>query len=168
MELKIYKYGASILRRKCKLVKSITTDIEKLIPNMIETMYADDGIGLSANQVGHDISLSIIGKDAVESENDLVLINPKILEYSDEKSYEEEGCLSIPDITEKVSRSKYIKLKYQDLDLKEQINDFSDFTARVIQHEVDHLNGVFFTDRISFLKRKLINKKLKQIAEEYN
>ncbi len=166
MILKIYKYGSPILRNRCKIVNSISSDIKQLTDDMINTMYEDDGIGLSANQVGFDLSLSIIGKHALESENDLIIINPKIIEYSDEKTIEEEGCLSIPDIREKVIRSKDIVLEYQDLNLKTITRKFVDLPARVIQHETDHLNGVFFTDRLSFVKKKLLNKKLNQIAKE--
>ncbi len=118
MILKIYKYGSQILRNKCQTVNSISSDTEQLIDDMTDTMYEDDGIGLSANQVGFDLSLAIIGKYVLESENDLIIINPEIIEYSDEKIFEEEGCLSIPGITEKVTRSKHIILKYQDLNLK--------------------------------------------------
>jgi len=166
MILKIYKYGSPILRNRCKIVNSISSDIKQLADDMINTMYENDGIGLSANQVGFDLSLSIIGKHALESENDLIIINPKIIEYSDEKTIEEEGCLSIPDIREKVIRSKDIVLEYQDLNLKTITRKFVDFPARVIQHETDHLNGVFFTDRLSFVKKKLLNKKLNRIAKE--
>ncbi|MEA3500496.1 MAG: peptide deformylase, partial [Candidatus Marinimicrobia bacterium] len=116
-------------------------------------------------QVGFDLSLAIIGKYALESENDLIIINPKIIEYSDEKTFEEEGCLSIPGITEKVTRSKHIVLKYQDLNLETITKEFVDLPARVIQHETDHLNGVFFTDRLSFVKKKLLNKQLNEIAK---
>ena len=166
MILKIYKYGSPILRNRCKIVNSISSDIKQLADDMINTMYENDGIGLSANQVGFDLSLSIIGKHALESENDLIIINPKIIEYSDEKTIEEEGCLSIPDIREKVIRSKDIVLEYQDLNLKTITRTFVDLPARVIQHETDHLNGVFFTDRLSFVKKKLLNKKLNRIAKE--
>jgi peptide deformylase len=166
MILKIYKYGSPILRNQCKIVNSISSDIKQLADDMINTMYENDGIGLSANQVGFDLSLSIIGKHALESENDLIIINPKIIEYSDEKTIEEEGCLSIPDIREKVIRSKDIVLEYQDLNLKTITRTFVDLPARVIQHETDHLNGVFFTDRLSFVKKKLLNKKLNRIAKE--
>ena len=166
MIFKIYKYGSPILRNRCKIVNSISSDIKQLADDMINTMYENDGIGLSANQVGFDLSLSIIGKHALESENDLIIINPKIIEYSDEKTIEEEGCLSIPDIREKVIRSKDIVLEYQDLNLKTITRTFVDLPARVIQHETDHLNGVFFTDRLSFVKKKLLNKKLNRIAKE--
>lgn len=165
MILKIYKYGSQILRNKCQFIKSISSDTKQLIDDMTDTMYKDDGIGLSANQVGFDLSLAIIGKHALESENDLIIINPKIIEYSDEKTFEEEGCLSIPDIREKVNRSKEIVLEYQDLNLKTITKKFVDLPARVIQHETDHLNGIFFTDRLSFVKKKLLNKKLNQIAK---
>ncbi len=163
--MKIYKYGSQILRNKCQFIKSISSDTKQLIDDMTDTMYKDDGIGLSANQVGFDLSLAIIGKHALESENDLIIINPKIIEYSDEKTFEEEGCLSIPDIREKVNRSKEIVLEYQDLNLKTITKKFVDLPARVIQHETDHLNGIFFTDRLSFVKKKLLNKKLNQIAK---
>ncbi len=166
MILKIFKYGAPVLRKKCKIITNISTDIAQLVDDMINTMYEDDGIGLSANQVGKDLSLAIIGKDAVDSENDLVIINPKIIKYSDEKTTEEEGCLSIPDIKEKVVRSQNIILEYQDMNLNTHTQMFSDFPARVIQHETDHLNGVFFTDRISFIRKKLLNKQLNEIANQ--
>ena len=164
--LEIFKYGSSILRETMPLVEEMTDDIRELISNMYHTMYEEEGIGLSANQVGMSHHLCVIGASLHEEcgLDDFVIINGKVLDSSGSSS-EEEGCLSFPGIHEAVARSENIVLRYQDENLKEHKRDFDGFIARVIQHELDHLNGVYFIDRISSLSRKLLKKQLKTISE---
>ncbi len=164
--LEIYKYGSSILRETMPRMEKINDDILELIQNMHYTMYEEDGIGLSANQVGAYCHLCIIGASLTEESNldDFVVINGKVLESSG-SSVSEEGCLSFPEIREDVIRPETIVLQYQDENLDEYTKEFDGLIARVIQHEIDHLNGVYFIDRISPISRKLLKKQLSKIAE---
>jgi peptide deformylase len=135
---------------------------------MIETMYDDDGIGLSANQVGLSLRFFVIGMNAFEDgRGDSVFINPEILESSEELWDYEEGCLSVPGIREMVTRPRTIKVKYTDDRGHEHTEVFTDLAARVFQHEFDHLNGIFFVDRISPIRRTLNKKKLKALADSH-
>lgn len=168
MSLKITYYGNPILRKTLKKVDPTDPEVHKLIIEMIPVMYDDDGIGLTANQVGKDKRLFVIGKDAFEDgRSDSAFINAEILASSDEEVGYEEGCLSVPGIRETVSRPAEIKVKYQDMLGNEHEETFGGFAARVFQHEYDHSNGLFFVDRISPIRRSLIKKKLKKITEEH-
>ena len=138
------------------------------VMDMIETMYDDDGIGLSANQVGLAKRFFVIGMNAFDDgRGDSVFINPEILEASEEPWDFEEGCLSVPGIHEVVTRPRTIKVRYLN-DRGETVEEvFTDYAARVYQHELDHLNGIFFVDRISPVRRTLNKKKLKALAESH-
>ncbi len=166
MILPIRIYGDPVLRGKVPELDSY----EEVLPNimdMIETMYNDDGIGLSANQVGLKKRFFIIGMNAFEDDRgDSIFINPDILEFSDELWDYEEGCLSVPGIREYVTRPLTIKVKYLDDRGNEHEEILTDLAARVFQHEYDHLNGIFFVDRVSPIRRTLHKKKLKALAEE--
>ncbi|MCF7833076.1 MAG: peptide deformylase [Candidatus Marinimicrobia bacterium] len=165
--LKIRTYGDPVLREKVP----ITDSHEVVLPyimDMIETMYDDDGIGLSANQVGLRERFFVIGMNAFEDgRGDSIFINPEILEFSDELWDYEEGCLSVPGIRELVIRPLTIKVKYFDDKGKEHEEVLTDLAARVFQHEFDHLNGIFFVDRISPIRRRLNKKKLRALAEKH-
>ncbi len=165
--LPIYNCFHLVLRQKTEEVKNIDIEIKKLVDNMFQTMHATgNGVGLAANQVGISKSLFIVDLSASEEEHrqsPIILINPKIEYYSDDIVEELEGCLSIPQLYEKVPRSKSILVKYYDLNEKENSLEASDFLARVIQHEFDHLQGIIFFDRISRIKKALIKSKLKKI-----
>jgi peptide deformylase len=166
--LKIYTYGAPVLRKKTSPVEKVTDTIRRFTQDMILSMYDDDGIGLSANQVGESISLFVAGSAAFEDERgDSVFLNPDITEMSDETEIQEEGCLSIPGIRENVSRALTIRLRWQDLDLKLHEETFTGFPARVIQHEYDHLNGIFFVDRVSAVRKMFLRKQLSELASAY-
>ncbi len=168
MSLPIRIYGDPVLRKKLAAVDS-HEDVLSHIPDMIETMYDDDGIGLSANQVGVNKRFFIIGEAAFEgSRPDTVFINPVILDASDEKWDYEEGCLSVPGIREEVERPLTITVRYMDIQGKEHEETLSDLPARVFQHEFDHINGVFFVDRISSLRRSLIRNKLKKLSNQHS
>ncbi len=160
-------YGDPILRGKIPELNSFE-EVLPYVVDMIETMYDDDGIGLSANQVGLKMRFFTIGMNAFEDgRGDSIFINPEIVEMSEELWDYEEGCLSVPGIREYVTRPLTIKVKYLDDRGQKHEEILTDLAARVFQHEIDHLNGIFFVDRISPLKRTLNKKKLRALAEKY-
>ena len=149
--LPITLYGDKILRKKVNEVKQVDNEIIELITNMFDTMRNAGGIGLAANQVGANKSIFVIDISNVEGyENSkaLVLINPKIINYSEEKTIIEEGCLSIPEMRAEVERPESITISYYDTDLMEHSLNAKKLLARVMQHEYDHLNGKLFIDLI--------------------
>ncbi len=155
MKLTIITHPNKILRQKNARVKKNTLELKKLIQNMIKTMYADDGIGLAAPQIGKNIQLCIIGKDAIPNSNkDLILINPSWEKISDETNTDLEGCLSIPNTYGLVKRYSHILVKAVDEDLQPIKLKAQNFMARVIQHEIDHLNGVLFIDKAEKIYNK--------------
>tara|TARA_Y100000310_G_C20704417_1_gene833941 strand:- start:12435 stop:12911 length:477 start_codon:yes stop_codon:yes gene_type:complete len=124
--------------------------VQKLCSDMIDTMEHEKGIGISAVQVGKSVRCAIISKDADESlEDHLIIINPKIFSASKEMVEEEEGCLSIPEVFEMVNRHKKIKVRYTDSSGQEQKLKATNLFARVLQHEIDHMDGVLIIDRVS-------------------
>ena len=148
--LEVVHYGDPILRKKCNSVKDFSK-LESLLNDMFDTMYEENGIGLAANQVGFDMNLFIIDISGIEEdEKTRVFINGEIIN-SEGESWFEEGCLSIPDIRLNVKRPDIIKFKYQDEKGQELEEDFDGLLARAIQHEVDHLQGQVFLDRLSDL-----------------
>jgi peptide deformylase len=154
------------LRLVSKPVKTITAEIKTLISDMFETMYDAPGIGLAAIQVA--MPLRVVTMDLAKNEDEFeprVFINPEILWSSEELSSYEEGCLSIPDIHEEVERPARVRVKYLDADGKSQEVEADGLFATCIQHEIDHLNGVLFIDRISKLKRDRIVKKFAKAAK---
>ena len=139
--------------------------LESLLNDMFDTMYEENGIGLAANQVGFDMNLFIIDISGIEEdEKTRVFINGEIIN-SEGESWFEEGCLSIPDIRLNVKRPDIIKFKYQDEKGQEFEEDFDGLLARAIQHEVDHLNGVFIVDRVSKSEKMSVAKELKDIEK---
>jgi len=157
--------GDSILREKAELINNITEEDLNLIDDMIETMISADGIGLAANQIGVPKSIAVINFSYFdENIPPQSLLNIEILEKSGSQQLEE-GCLSIPGIKENVVRNEFIKISYLNILGEKKILECEGFLARVIQHEFDHLNGVLFIDRLSSVKRKLINSRLKDIGK---
>lgn len=164
--LKIYFYGSPILSEKTKPIQDLPERFSEFLDRMYATMYADDGIGLSANQVGVDRKFFIADFSLHDRNLEKgVFINPEILESEDEELLEE-GCLSLPEIRVKVPRATKLKLRYERPDRQVLEREFSGYPARVIQHEVDHLNGIFIIDHISPLKRSFLAGKLHKIAEK--
>ena len=164
--LKISLYGSKVLSRPTQRVDKLPEDFAQIVNDMFETMYDDDGIGLSANQVGIDLSFFIADFSLHdESMGQQVFINPEILE-GDGSSTLEEGCLSVPEIREEVTRPDRIRVRYRDPDGNSHEEEYQGFPARVIQHESDHLNGIFFVDRVSPLRKSFIAGKLKKIAAQ--
>lgn len=160
--LKIMKYGSPVLNRKAEEIETIDQDIIKLAQDMVLTMHAAPGVGLAAPQVDQSLRLITVDLSAGENEEDLiVLVNPEILSQ-DGKLVEEEGCLSVLDIQEKVTRPARVVVKGFDLNGKERRIEAEGLLARVLCHEVDHINGKLFIDNLSLLKRSLIKKKLKK------
>lgn len=171
MILPIYTYGTPVLRKEAEDINPDYPNLNSLIQNMFDTMYHAEGVGLAAPQVGHSIRLLVI--DLVPFEDDdpelakfkVVMINPEMLEMSEEEVSGSEGCLSIPGISEDVFRSEWIKIKYLDEHFVEHTEEFEGFKARVIQHEYDHLEGSLFTDHVSGLRRQMLKSKLTNIAK---
>lgn len=170
MILPIYTFGNAVLRKETKPIDAHYPGLKQLISDMFETMHQADGIGLAAPQIGLPIRLLIVDLSALKDDNPefanckTVMINPVLLEMSEEEEEANEGCLSIPGISEKVMRSQWIKVQYVDEHFKEHISEFDGFYARVIQHEYDHLEGHLFTDHINPLRRQLIKSKLNNIS----
>jgi peptide deformylase len=166
--LPITVYGDKILRKKVDLVTQVDDKTIELIKFMFETMRNANGIGLAANQVGVNKSIFVIDISPVENYEKykpITMINPRIIEKSEEAIVIEEGCLSIPDIRAEVIRPKEITIKYQDIDLTEQQIDADDLYSRVIQHEYDHLKGILFTDLLSEELKKQFKKPLNKIQK---
>jgi len=171
MILPIHTYGNAVLRKHAEPITKDYPGVKELINNMLETMHHADGVGLAAPQVGLAIRLFVIDLEAFREDKPeladfkIAMINPEMLEMSEEGAVAEEGCLSIPGIHETVERSKVIKIKYLDVDFAEHVDVFYDFKARVIQHEYDHLEGNLFTDKVSPLRRQMIKSKLNNIVK---
>jgi peptide deformylase len=154
------------LRSVSKPVSEISDEIRALVADMFETMYEAPGIGLAAIQIGVPSRVIVMDLSKREAEAEpRVFINPEIVWSSQETSPYEEGCLSIPDIHEDVERPSRVRIRYLDLDAKQQESDAEGLFAICIQHEVDHLNGVLFIDHISKLKRERIIKKFTKAAK---
>ena len=163
--LPIYTYGAPILRKKAKPVKEASDEIISLIMDMFETMRSSNGIGLAATQVGSTHRVLVIDiSDLEETKGNppLTVINPEIVSEEGTLTIEE-GCLSIPDVRDDVERAEKIRLRYKDAAFNDVEIEAGGMLARVLLHEIDHLNGVLFIDHLSTLRRKLHRKALKQI-----
>jgi peptide deformylase len=171
MILPIYTYGQPVLREKAEPVDESYPDLKQLIGSMFETMYHAEGVGLAAPQVGRAIRLLVIdadpmGVDYAECKNfKRVMINPEIIEKSEKTIALEEGCLSFPGIHEKVARAAKVRVKYRDEYNTPQDETFEGFTARVVQHECEHLDGQVFIDSISPIRKQLNKSKLNAIVK---
>ena len=172
MKFPIIAYGDPILRRKATAIEPDEyPHIKELVENMFETMYAARGVGLAAPQVGLSMRLFVIDASVFEEDEPSlkdfkkVFINATVLKEGGEEWSFNEGCLSIPDIREDVSRKSTVSLSYYDEDWKHHEETFSGMAARIIQHEYDHIEGKLFTDKLSPLRRRLIEKKLNDISK---
>ncbi len=154
--LRLRYIGDPILRKPAEAVSAFDEKLQDTIKKMIEIMHREDGIGLAANQVGLSDQVLVVDISAVQkSEKARPFINPKILESTGHIN-EEEGCLSIPGIREEVPRSSEILVRYQDEKGESREERYEGLMARVLQHEIDHLNGILFVDRISPVKRNML------------
>jgi peptide deformylase len=170
--LPIHTYGQQVLKKKARSVRAVDDRLRTFAGDMFETMYNSHGIGLAANQVGALERVIVVDiSDMEEMKNipegtpgktPLVLLNPEVL--SEEGSWMmEEGCLSIPDIREEVERAESIRVRYRDLDFVQRELDADGMLGRVLLHEIDHLNGILFIDRLNLVKRKLLRGRLNKI-----
>ena len=166
MILKIVKYPEPVLSQPGEPVTEFDAELKKLADDMFETMYAAQGIGLAAPQVAVSKRVTVIdltgGKDP---EQKIVLVNPEVI-FREGKQYEEEGCLSFPEIREKVQRAAQVKVRAQDLQGKWFELDGEELLARAFQHEIDHLDGTLFIFRMSALKRDLVLRKIRKMQRE--
>jgi len=165
----IRTYPDPVLRNKTARVEKIDGSLDRLIQDMIETMHAAPGVGLAANQVGVPLQLAVIdlsGRENVEQRHPLfVIINPEILSLEG-SIVEEEGCLSIPDYSEKVKRAAKVKVRAQDRTGKPFEIEAEGLLAKALQHEIDHLNGLLFVDRLSPLKKSIFKRRFKKTVAE--
>lgn len=182
--LPIYVVPQPVLKKSAAVVESITPEIRQLVDDMVDTMYAARGIGLAAPQVGVSQRVVVMdvdqrrpdGSDHDEDGDDddtplekgkvQVFINPEVVWESDELNTYEEGCLSIPGQYAPVERPKMVRVKYMDLDGKAQEIEADGLLATCLQHEIDHINGILFTDHLSSLKRDMLLRKLKKHIRE--
>lgn len=156
-----------MLRREAEDISRDYPDLQKLIKDMFETMYNSEGIGLAAPQIGRSIALividaSVLAEDFPEcADSKMVLINPTLDVIEDEAPVtRQEGCLSLPGLSENVKRYEHVVLNWLDENFEEHEKEFTGFMARVIQHEFDHLLGTVYTDRIAPIRKQMIRNKL--------
>lgn len=160
---KIIKYPDPVLRKKAQAVASFDNGLHTLVEDMADTMYDAPGVGLAAPQVGESIQVIVLNISSDDDKQEFIpLINPEITE-SEGNQVDEEGCLSVIDLTSNVKRKKKIRVNYQDIHGKQHEMEAEDRMAIILQHEIDHLHGILFIDHLSPLKRNLYKKKLKKI-----
>ena len=171
MKLPIIAYGDPVLRRKAIAVEPVEyPQIKQLVEDMFETMYAARGVGLAAPQVGISMRLFVIDASPFSDEEPILknfkraFLNATIMDETGEEWPFNEGCLSIPDIREDIYRKPEIRISYYDEDWKHHEETFKGMIARIIQHEYDHIEGKLFTDKLSPLRKRLIEKKLNDIS----
>jgi peptide deformylase len=181
MKLAIRKYGDPALRAKGKRVAEIDDSIRELADNMLETMRGANGIGLAAQQVGHALQLTVVDISAVEDrpsamawngkevdpkeQMPLVLLNPQI-QAGPEKEIASEGCLSFPEISAEIERAEWVKVQAQTLMGETVEIEATGLLARALQHEIDHLNGILFIDRMSSAAKASVSSRLKRLQKE--
>jgi peptide deformylase len=161
----IVKYPDPVLARRGEPVSVFDDKLKTLVEEMFESMYAAQGIGLAAPQIGLSQRLTVIDVSfKKDPEARIALINPEIIEREGEQ-YEEEGCLSLPEIREKVKRAAKVKVRAQDTDGEWFEVEGEELLSRAFQHEIDHLDGVLFIDRLSRLKKDLLVRKIKKLIK---
>lgn len=169
--LDLYEYPHPILAQKAERVLKVDDSIRKLLDDMLETMYADKGVGLAAPQVGVSKRIIVIDTEQRDEDgnykpgNPMYLVNPEIVYKSPETIFFCEGCLSVPKQSADVERHYAIKVRYLDYNGKECEIEAQDYPAVVLQHEIDHLDGILYIDRISRLKRNMLLKKLEKYRQ---
>jgi peptide deformylase len=162
-------FGDPVLRKVAEPIGPDFPNLKEFIQNMFETMYFSDGVGLAAPQVSQPVRIFVIDSTTAEEDEEpgikRAFINPEILEKYGDDWVMNEGCLSLPEIREDISRPETVKIKYLDEDFNEHIDVFSGFTSRVIQHEYDHLEGKMFVDYLNPLKKRILKSKLTAISK---
>jgi len=154
------------LKKLCEPVAEITVEIRQLAADMLETMYAAPGIGLAAPQVG--VTKRVIVMDCIKDgpPEPIALVNPEIVWASEDQTVYEEGCLSIPEVYNDITRPAEVAVRWTDLDGKTQERQFSGLSATCVQHEIDHLDGKLFIDYLGPLKRQMITRKMEKLKRE--
>jgi len=171
MILPVIAYGDPVLKKVAEDISEDYNQIDKLIANMWETMYNAHGVGLAAPQIGKSIRIFVIDASPFAEDDETVkdfkkvFINAKIIQEEGEEWVFNEGCLSIPEVREDVSRKPKITMEFLDENFVKHTETFEGLAARVIQHEYDHIDGVLFTDHLTPLRKQLIKGKLKKIQD---
>lgn len=162
----MYTYGQPVLRKKAKPVKAVDADLVRFAEDMLHTMQNANGVGLAANQVGDLRRVIVVDiadtSDEFKDWKPMVLLNPEVVEEEGAWTMEE-GCLSIPDIRDDVTRPEMVRVRYKDLDFKDQEISATGLLGRVLLHEIDHINGVLFIDHLGLVKQKLLRGRLNKI-----
>ncbi len=169
MERDIVIYPADVLKEKAEEVKEFNQEVRDLVNDMFETMYKRGGVGLAANQVGvlkRVIVIDLHSRTEKQGKEQLVLINPEIISQEGEV-VKEEGCLSLPGLYRKVKRAAYVKVKAQNVEGEEFELEAEGLLARALQHEIDHLNGIVFIDRLSPIQKRLALEKYRKLKRKY-
>ena len=170
MKLPVYLYGHPVLRNVSEDITPEYEGLRELVGNMYETMYASDGVGLAAPQIGRNDRIIVIDASPLEESfpelagKKLTLIHPRLEVLDGEEVTRGEGCLSLPGLSENVKRVEHVRLRWLDEDFKEHEEEFEGFFARILQHEYDHLEGKVYIDRISPIRKQLIRAKLNNIV----
>lgn len=172
MILPIYLYGQPVLRQETDDIEKDYPELDKLVADMFETMYHSEGVGLAAPQVGLPISVIVIDGTVLADKFPecaglkMAIVNPDLEVIEDNAPVSrEEGCLSLPGLSEPVKRFEHIRLNWLDQNFVEHEEEFFGFAARIIQHEFDHLLGTVYTDRVSPIRKQMIRSKLANIAK---
>lgn len=171
MKLPVYLYGHPVLRAVSTDIDASYPELGKLIDDMFETMYASEGVGLAAPQIGRNINLVVIDADPVSESfpecagRKFTLINPSVEILDGEPVSRAEGCLSLPGLSENVKRTEHIMLSWLDRDFTPRQEEISGFLARIVQHELDHLEGKVYIDHIAPIRKQLIRGKLHNIVD---
>ncbi len=171
MKLPVYLYGQPVLRETAKEITPQYEGLKQLIADMFETMYASEGVGLAAPQIGRADRIVVIDADPLGEDFEeckgrkLALINPHVEVLDGEPVSRSEGCLSLPGLSENVKRVEHIRLTWLDEDFNEHVEEMSGFLARIVQHECDHLEGKVYIDHIAPIRKQLIRGKLHNIVD---
>lgn len=178
MKQRIVVYGEPVLREKAQRVDAVTDEIRRLVTDMIETMRAENGVGLAAEQIGRKEAVCVVEVPPDYDKDEQgkrwnpdiampwVLINPEIVAASKDKETGEEGCLSFPGIFAPITRPVEVTVRYTDMNGRAREDRVRKFVARAVQHEIDHLNGVLLVDRMSPVKRIALRGKLRDLREK--
>lgn len=158
----IVKFGAEVLDNRSRDVTEFTADLEEIARDMVETMYAAPGVGLAAPQIGLDLRLMVIDVTVGEDPKQLIVMANPVLLAQDGEQHEEEGCLSVPGYSGVVARPAWVQVRGRDLKGEEVFMEGTGLLARAFCHEIDHLDGKLFLDRLGILKRDLIKRKIKK------
>jgi peptide deformylase len=164
--LGIQIYGKAVLRRKSEPLEEFGSDLPDFLEQMVETMIVEEGVGLAAPQVGVSKRITVINPEPDNEKTLIRMINPRIVSFGSEEVSIEEGCLSVPGIRGNVIRPSTVEVIYQDEQGVERSLKAEGLLARIIQHEIDHLDGILFMDRFSLAKKMLIKSKLRSLTDE--